>query len=175
MKKIIINYNSHYRTVAAKKALFLGCLMSFLCCQKSHKKRNMKHIKELQLLLSKYFNLSGHNLECLSFFVIGMFMVQTINLAKLSKTFSTAAKSESNYKRLQRFIGRLKFADKALFLMVCKVFNLTGPLTLCMDRTNWKFGKIHINYLVVSIAYKGVSIPFIWCLLINFYKFKHLF
>jgi len=59
----------------------------------------------------------------------------------------------------------LKFADKALFLMICQVFNLTGPLTLCMDRTNWKFGKIHINYLVVSIAYKGVSIPFIWCLL----------
>ena len=78
----------------------------------------MKHIKELQLLLSKYFNLSGHNLECLSFFVIGMFMVQTVNLTKLSKTFSTAAKSESNYKRLQRFIWRLKFDDKGCFCCV---------------------------------------------------------
>jgi hypothetical protein len=125
----------------------------------------MKHIKELQQLLSKYFNLSNDNLECLSCFVIGMFMVQTVNLAKLSKTFSTATKFESNYKRLQRFIRRLKFDDKALFLMIQKVFNLTAPLTLCMDRTNWKFGKIHINYLVVSIAYKGISIPFIWSLL----------
>ena len=157
--------NSHYRTVAARKALFLVRLMSFLCSQKSHKKDDMKHIKELQLLLSEYFNLSGHNLECLSFFVIGMFMVQTVNLAKLSKTFSTATKSESNYKRLQRFIRRLKFSDDALFLMIRKVFNLTGPLTLCLDRTNWKFGKTHINYLVVSIAYKGISIPFIWSLL----------
>ena len=139
--------------------------MSFLYSQKSHKKDDIKHIKELQLLLSEYFNLSGHNLECLSFFVIGMFMVQTVNLAKLSKTFSTATKSESNYKRLQRFIRRLKFSDDALFLMISKVFNLTGPLTLCLDRTNWKFGKTHINYLVVSIAYKGIAIPFIWSLL----------
>ena len=142
----MIYANSHYRTVAARKALFLACLMSFLCSQKSHKKDDMKHIRELQLLLSEYFNLSGHNLECLSFFVIGMFMVQTVNLAKLSKTFSTATKSESNYKRLQRFIRRLKFSDDALFLMIRKVFNLTGPLTLCLDRTNWKFGKTHINY-----------------------------
>ena len=49
--------------------------------------------------------------------------------------------------------------------MIRKVFNLTGPLTLCLDRTNWKFGKTHINYLVVSIAYKGIAIPFIWSLL----------
>ena len=125
----------------------------------------MKHIKELQQLLSEYFNLSGHNLECLSFFVIGMFMAQTVNLARVSKIFSTATKLESNYKRLQRFIRRLKFSDDALFCMIRKVFNLTGPLTLCMDRTNWKFGKTHINYLVVSIAYKGTSIPFIWSLL----------
>ena len=125
----------------------------------------MKHVKELQLLLSKYLNLSGHNLECLSLFAIGLFIVQTVNLVKLAKTFSTATKFESNYKRLQRFIRRLKFTDKALFLMICKVFELNGPLTLCMDRTNWKFGKIHINYLVVSIAYKGVSIPFVWRLL----------
>ena len=82
-------HTPHYRTVVARKALFLVRLMSFLCSQKSHKKDDMKHIRELQLLLSEYFNLSGHNLECLSFFVIGMFMVQTVNLAKLSKTFST--------------------------------------------------------------------------------------
>ena len=66
--KNVIYDESHYRTVVARKALFLVRLMSFLCSQKSHKKDDMKHIKELQLLLSEYFNLSGHNLECLSFF-----------------------------------------------------------------------------------------------------------
>ena len=31
-----------------------------------------------------------------------------------------------------------------------------------MDRTNWEFGSKHINYLVVSIAWQGNSIPIAW-------------
>ena len=31
-----------------------------------------------------------------------------------------------------------------------------------MDRTNWQYGSKHINYLVVSIAWQGASIPIVW-------------
>ena len=34
-----------------------------------------------------------------------------------------------------------------------------------MDRTNWKFGKVNINYLVLGVAYKGMAIPLFWYLL----------
>jgi hypothetical protein len=34
-----------------------------------------------------------------------------------------------------------------------------------MDRTNWKFGKMDINILMISVAYKGISIPLLWTLL----------
>ncbi|MDP0562580.1 MAG: hypothetical protein QS721_09775 [Candidatus Endonucleobacter sp. (ex Gigantidas childressi)] len=34
--------------------------------------------------------------------------------------------------------------------------------TLCMDRTNWKHGSKNVNYLVVSIAWQGASIPIVW-------------
>jgi len=34
-----------------------------------------------------------------------------------------------------------------------------------MDRTNWKFGKTNINFLVLAIAYKGMAIPLFWYLL----------
>ena len=36
---------------------------------------------------------------------------------------------------------------------------------LTMDRTNWKFGKVNINYLVLGVAYKGMAIPLLWYLL----------
>lgn len=36
-----------------------------------------------------------------------------------------------------------------------------------MDRTNWKFGKLHINILVLSINYKGIGIPILWSMLDN--------
>lgn len=125
----------------------------------------MEHAKELQQLLSQYFNNTRHNLECLSQIILGLFIVHTVNLSKLSRTFPTKSKQASVYKRLQRFMKRLTFSPKSLFCMVCEVLSLSMPIVLCMDRTNWKFGKIHINYLVVSIAYKGISIPFLWRLL----------
>lgn len=34
-----------------------------------------------------------------------------------------------------------------------------------MDRTNWKYGKRHINFLVVSICVNGVGYPIAWRLL----------
>jgi hypothetical protein len=32
-----------------------------------------------------------------------------------------------------------------------------------MDRTNWKFGRSHINFLVIVVGH--VSIPIIWAIL----------
>ncbi len=36
---------------------------------------------------------------------------------------------------------------------------------LAIDRTNWKFGKVHINILMLSVAYKGMAIPIVWYIL----------
>ncbi|MFP4004928.1 MAG: transposase, partial [Alphaproteobacteria bacterium] len=36
---------------------------------------------------------------------------------------------------------------------------------LAMDRTNWEFGKAHINILMLSVMWNGVGIPLIWTLL----------
>jgi hypothetical protein len=42
-----------------------------------------------------------------------------------------------------------------------------------MDRTNWKFGKVNINYLVLGVAYKGMAIPLFWDLLDKKGNSKH--
>ena len=31
-----------------------------------------------------------------------------------------------------------------------------------MDCTNWKFGQVSINFLVIAIAYKGIALPIAW-------------
>jgi hypothetical protein len=36
---------------------------------------------------------------------------------------------------------------------------------LCLDRTNWKFGTLNINILVLAVAYHGVAIPLLWVFL----------
>lgn len=37
-----------------------------------------------------------------------------------------------------------------------------GPYTLTMDHTNWKFGDVNINVLVLSIAYDHMSFPILF-------------
>ena len=36
---------------------------------------------------------------------------------------------------------------------------------IILDRTNWKFGKKHINILMLALAYKGMAIPILWTIL----------
>ena len=40
-----------------------------------------------------------------------------------------------------------------------------GPYTLTLDRTNWKFGDVNINVLVLGIAYDHMSFPILFRLL----------
>lgn len=125
----------------------------------------MKAIKQLQLLLGNYFTSSYWNLECLSHIILGLLQVNDVNLAKLAKTFSREASVDSCYKRLQRFMTRFTFSFDQLWLLVCDTFDLPKIFYLTMDRTNWKFGKTHINFLVVAVAFNGYAIPVIWRLL----------
>lgn len=39
------------------------------------------------------------------------------------------------------------------------------PYTITIDRTNWKFGQININALVLAIVYKGVAFPVLFNLM----------
>lgn len=125
----------------------------------------MQHIKELHALLKNYFSLSFWNTECLSHFIIALQVTNSVNLAMLAKSFSREATTKSCYRRLQRFISRFKISFSNLWKLSDAIFDLPDQVTLCMDRTNWKFGKIHINFLVIALAYKGVAIPVIWSLL----------
>jgi hypothetical protein len=34
-----------------------------------------------------------------------------------------------------------------------------GPWYLTLDRTNWQFGRCHINVLMLGIAHRGVAVP----------------
>ena len=126
----------------------------------------MEHAKELQKQLSNHFQISVYALEYLAFMILRMLTVKTVNLMKAASAVPVDAKSCSVYKRFQRFIRFFTFSFESYFFMLCDTFHLRGKkLKLCIDRTNWKFGKLHINYLLISIPYGSHSIPLIWTLL----------
>jgi hypothetical protein len=69
-----------------------------------------------------------------------------------------------NYRRLNRFFQKFRF-DKLVLGKLLMNFLPDGKLVLSIDRTNWKFGKTHINILMLSALDNGVGKPIIWTLL----------
>jgi transposase len=42
---------------------------------------------------------------------------------------------------------------------------LEAPFVIAIDRTEWQLGKAWVNVLMLSVGYKGVSIPLFWTVL----------
>lgn len=122
------------------------------------------HVAELTTILCEALNWNKSRCQCLAYFVLGILTVCTVSLPKVATTFSSKILLDSRQKRLQRFIAWL--ANREGFQ---KAFGklILGKLTdrkliLSIDRTNWKFGKSNINFLVLGVWFKGISIPIYW-------------
>jgi len=94
-------------------------------------------------------------------FILGLMRGRSCNLYRVAEEFQSKAQAESSYRRIKRFFAGYTYCYEQLGMLILHWLNLSS-YTLCMDRTNWKFGCKHINYLVVSIAWQGASIPIVW-------------
>jgi hypothetical protein len=65
----------------------------------------------------------------------------------------------SFFRRLQRFFAGVRFDYDAIACFIVRFMGIeSGPWMLALDRTNWKFGKKHINILMLAICHKGVAV-----------------
>jgi len=114
-----------------------------------------------QLDLFLDFNLA--RLKCLSFLIASVLRQRTVNLTLLSTENLTGAKNESCYRRLQRFFLLCVLPqERVARLVISKIPKPSKGWSLSMDRTNWKFGKRHINILTIGIVIHKVAIPIAW-------------
>ena len=108
------------------------------------------HINELSKILNQQFNFHKARSDCFAQLVIAMITVKTVNFTQLATAFMTESFPESCYKRIQRFFRFLKFDPYVVASMVIMLFGLKNKkLSLALDRTNWKFGKLDINILML--------------------------
>lgn len=129
----------------------------------------MEAISELAIILHDYFPWNKARLNCLAKMIFAILTVQTVNMASIANAFFGEATPESHYRRLQRFIAWLSAfevsAQRMLAPLILGILQLRKPdclLHIALDRTNWKFGKVHINLLVFGVRYHGVNIPLVW-------------
>jgi hypothetical protein len=119
-------------------------------------------------------------IKFLAKFLIALIRVRTVNLVEIAVCFEGRALVSSNYKRIQRFLRFFEIELPELARLILALMNLEPPFVLCLDRTEWQFGKRWLNVLMLSVASDSVSIPILWLCLekkgcSNFGERKQLF
>ncbi len=89
---------------------------------------------------------------------MALLKVRSSNLSKIAVAFETSVEFLSTYRQIQRFFGNLKTV-KIDYLGLLKI---SGKVKVAIDRTEWKFGKVWVNILTVSVIYQRLAIPIIW-------------
>ena len=98
--------------------------------------------------------------------MIAIIKIGRVNLKKVAIKINPMQSKEANYRRLNRFFQHFTF-DKTMVAKLMASFLDDGKWVLTMDRTNWKFGRVHINILMLAVAHKGIAIPIVWFLLFD--------
>lgn len=102
-------------------------------------------------------------LKCLTLLVSSLLRHRTVNLTILATQNLTGAKNESCYRRFQDFFLKATIPLGMLGKFILeKIPKPPGGWILSMDRTNWKYGKRHINILTIGVVVNKVAIPIAW-------------
>lgn len=126
----------------------------------------MLNLKLLQPLAeSLQCNLA--RLKCLSLLVSAVIQHRTVNLTILATTNDGKdCSNESRYRRFQDFFLNFALCIPSVGRFILqRIPKPKRGYVLAMDRTNWEFGRMTINFLAVSIIVGSVSIPIIWTVL----------
>lgn len=126
-------------------------------------KSGQLQINELTTILNQHFHWNKARMACFVGMLIALMSVSTVNLTQLALIFPSRAQIPSRYRRIQRFFSGhwIDYNDVARFIM--KLFGFTETdFYLSLDRTNWKWGGVNINLLVLAVVYRGAAIPVYW-------------
>lgn len=121
---------------------------------------------DLTALLERYQTLLPWNLartKCFVSMILGTIASGSVQQHKTALGFSGAAKQKSVCSRISNFLKTFDFNFSDYARAIVEMAHLKGPLFLALDRTNWKFGRIDINLLVLAVVISDqFSIPILW-------------
>lgn len=97
-------------------------------------------------------------------FVIAVIKVGLGGLIQIATAFERNVECSSSLRRIERFLNEYNLDFKAITHLIISLQDIEKweNIVLCLDRTHWKVGKKNINILLLSAAYREVSIPLIW-------------
>ena len=128
----------------------------------------MQSENKLEFTLKKSLGINLARAKFIASFITALLIVQTVKLTRISNSMDGEANTDSKYKRCQRFFRFFSFDFTKLSKFLFDLYpGDKNNVILALDRTNWKFGKVDINILMLSITYDGIAFPIMWKILDN--------
>lgn len=125
----------------------------------------MTKVRSLEQTLGDNLAWNRARIKFVARFILALYSQRTVNLTRLATAWSGHASEASNYKRLQRFLHSFEIPYAEGARLVVKLLGAPAPYTLALDRTNWKIGQVEVNILLLSVVYRGIGFPVVWCVL----------
>ena len=126
----------------------------------------MKYISELSAILSASMSQNKAHAALLAQIMVAFCATRTVNLKRVANALHGVATIDSKYRQLQRFFASANICFDSVSRLIVRIFfNDTAMWNLTMDRTNWQFGRVSINILMLGICYKNRALPICWVLL----------
>lgn len=126
-----------------------------------NKKQKQAHLAFQQAIIGK-IQATRHAVKFIGQVIVSFLKMRSSNLAVIANAIEAEVKTESSYKRIQRFLKSFRWRSSGFEVFQLELLSISGKVDLIVDRTEWKFGKVWINLLMVSVYYRGVSIPVGW-------------
>lgn len=112
--------------------------------------------------LSNHFSLHPSRLKTLAGLIMGAITSGNVQYQSLARHVESA-NVNSAIRKTERFFQKQKLPIVNYAKSVVEMIGYLGKMSLNIDRTNWKFGKKKINYLVLSWRVsKHFSIPLLF-------------
>ena len=132
------------------------------------KKTNISHkSSDLISILDAGFSnkLNKARVKLMAMMIVALCKVRSVNFNKLSKAFDTESQADSSLRRIQRFVAEFSLDSNLVAKLIFSLLPHKNNLTLSIDRTNWKFGKLDINIFMLGVVYEGVAFPLLFTML----------
>ncbi len=100
-------------------------------------------------------------------FVVGLIKSRNVQFCELAQYLNDAAKLSSNEVRIQDFFREAELDYRQVAALLVCLLPVKRKLRICIDRTNWEFGKCRINMLMVTVGCGDFEVPLYWEILKN--------
>ena len=110
-----------------------------------------KIVPIMQEHLGPVMNLA--RIKLLAFVLHALCVVQTVSLHKIASAMPTSVERDSNLRRLQRFLAGYALNLDIIAKVIFALLPVKTGLVLSLDRTNWKFGEVNINILMLGVTH----------------------